>query len=287
MSKEDIIELDTIMELTEPHTDKAQGVPLSLGQDDAVFATLKAPHAKSSVAINTPYADVPSVHDVMPSLGEYDESEAILELDSSSVVHPQYTVTTELFLDPAEQVAPKNQERIPENVHIDTVHADAVHVGEVHINTIHAGKALYDSMTTQQNAYTEKPNQQPEHKPECKPAQEPIDTQAKHDESCDDMQEFAQALETSQQILRDISTLKTTMASMQLRLAAQESCVASLESRLMAAETKNRELEAQCHKLEALCFSQDAAQLEQITATTAARIVREEIQALLESAEQQ
>lgn len=305
MNKEEVIELDTVIELTDTLGSQAQRAPLSmngpLSQDGAlsrgsgaqsedVFETLKAPkqsHGESFMPpyVETPHVQAPHVQSVIPACGDDD----ILELDSSTVVHSQYTVTTELFIDPTEQAPKKKQEHISEKIHVDTVHAervhtesvyaDAMHVGEVHINTIHADKALCDSIKAQQKTQAENPIQSVE--------PEPIEPQVKRIEQCEDIKDESFSHEELKQILIDISTLKTALASMQLRLAAQESCVASLESRLMLAEAKNKELEAQCQKLESVCVSPDMAQLEQATASIAARVVREEIQALIKLAEQQ
>ncbi len=322
MKKEEIIELDTILELTDTLATQPQNVPhaphsplisntpltsLSLSQDETVFETLTAPKSSHGASFMPPY-DEASHSQVNTS--QYDD-DTILELDSDSVVHSQYTVTTELFIGSTEQEA-KKEIKVPEHIHIDTVHADAMHVGEVHIKSIHANKTLRHDMQILHefdDAQLSNKSEEPADREKLDGPKIYMPDSIEHDvkdkedyketykEPCQEGKDCVYPYENAEQMLRDISTLKTALASMQLRLAAQESCVASLESRLMVAETKNRELEAQCHKLEDAWAQQsstqhkievfDTAQLEQITATTAARIVREEIKALLELAEQQ
>lgn len=306
-------ELDTIIELTDSIGPQSNSAPLSMNQygiqgahqnamqDEAVFETLTAPKTSNGASFMPPYTDTPNVEQ-NPLFND-----EIIELDSNTVVQPQYTVTTELLFDPLE-CGEKNKQAAKldniDSVHFDTVHADAMHVGEVHINTIHAAK-LCESFTEQRDVQA-KQGSVPEfvceslHEAEKADAASSSPTQksensskslAKVKEYQEDIQNLATP-ELAQQILRDVSTLQTTVASMQLRLAAQDACIASLESRLMATEAKARELEAVQHKDEEITAQAtapqfDIAQVEKMTAATAARVVREEIQALLEFAERQ
>ncbi len=99
------------------------------------------------------------------------------------------------------------------------------------------------------------------------------------------------------QMQRDICTLKSTLAAMQLRLAAQEACIADLEAKLMLLEhgTAHATSPATSPAIRAhhtINANKSPAQkqapeqelhekLEKIAATVAARTVREEIQDFL------
>lgn len=297
MNKEEIIELDSIIELTDSlnphasrglsndyesdvaynsHTLQLSRQQESLATDEAVFDTLKAPRISSGASFMPPYSqNQDPVLDPILTQGYAQEenqntdiTEDIIELDSNTVIHPT------------------------SHIHSNTIHADSLHVAEVHINTLHASKAFHDA-ADMQNIQKE---QEVEHQELMVPEVRAKDTLVE-DTHIEEYQEeggleestvqntmpiaplSSETDENIQEMLRDISTLKTSLASMQLRLAAQESCIARLESRLMASETKN-------HELESLCAAKETgivhnAQLEQITASTAARVVREEIQALM------
>lgn len=95
------------------------------------------------------------------------------------------------------------------------------------------------------------------------------------------------------QMQRDICTLKSSLAAMQLRLAAQEACIASLEAKLMAMEMlESHSISTQTetpHTTQQTSNAPDGHtlehslhdKLEKIAATVAARTVREEIQDFL------
>lgn len=265
MHKEENTELEGIIELTDSLRPHAVHKPRG---DEGVFATLKAPRTSSGASFMPPY-NQSQEYIVDPSLGQdlgtpsqtYDASEDIIELECSDVVHPMG------------------------QIHSSAIHADALHVAEVYINTVHSAQSFCDSATIQHGS-EEVAKEVCEQSKEYGSVQREKVTPCAHDTVMENKNTEDDNEKKLCQMLQDISTLQTALASIQLRLAAQESCIASLESRLMVSEIKNRELESLCaakasaekESMEA----QDMAQLEQMTASIAARVVREEIQAITE-----